>query len=216
MSTVGVGAVGSVSRPGIRVNAALGLAVLASLFFITVAALPYFALNEATFGPYWPRRGWLLVHVTTGIIAILSGPVQLWLGLADRVEGLHRVLGKVYIGAIAVSSVAAYYLAFHTDGGLVFGSGLAALATVWLVTSGMALLAIKRHLYEQHKEWMIRSYVATTGFVTFRVIFGALQAGGVGTTPEQLGVAAWSCWAVPLLVTETVLQGRRILSVRLD
>jgi hypothetical protein len=112
--------------------------------------------------------------------------------------------------------VAAYYLALHTDGGWVFGSGLAGLATAWLVTSSLAFLAIKRHLYEQHKEWMVRSYVVTLGFVTFRILFSALEASGVGTLPEQLGVAAWFCWSVPLLVTEAVLQGRRILAVRAD
>ena len=203
-------------RPGPRVIALLGIATLVSLIFITVAALPYFSLNEAQFRTYWPRRGWLLLHITTGMVAILTGPVQLWLGLSDRYPAIHRRLGSVYLGAVAVSSVAAYYLALHTDGGWVFGSGLAGLATAWLVTSSLALLAIKRHLYEQHKEWMVRSYVVTLGFVTFRILFSALEASGVGTLPEQLGVAAWFCWSVPLLVTEAVLQGRRILAVRAD
>jgi hypothetical protein len=27
-------------------------------------------------------------------------------------------------------------------------------------------------------------------------------------------VAAWACWAVPLLVTELVIQGRKVLVVR--
>jgi hypothetical protein len=82
------------------------------------------------------------------------------------------------------------------------------------VTSSLPLLAIKRHLYEQHKEWMVRSYAVTLGFVTFRILFTALQSLGIGTRPEQLGVSAWFCWSVPLLVTEAVLQGRRILAVR--
>ena len=129
---------------------------------------------------------------------------------------MHRRLGFVYLGAVAVSSIAAYYLAFHTDGGWVFGAGLAGLATAWLVTSSLALLAIKCHLYEQHKEWMVRSYVVTLGFVTFRMMLLVLQASDIGTVPEQLGVSAWFCWSVPLLVTEAVLQGRRILSVRAD
>jgi hypothetical protein len=200
------------------VNTALGLSVLASLFFIAVAALPYYlhALNEAQFGPLWPRRGWLLLHITTGMVALLTGPVQVWLGLSDRVQSLHKTLGAIYLASIVSSSAAAYYLALHTDLGWVFGSGLASLATAWLVTSGLAMLAIKRHLYEQHKEWMIRSYVVTTAFVTFRVVFTALQAAGVGTLSEQLGLSAWFCWAVPLFLTEVVLQGRRILRVRPD
>lgn len=199
------------SQPGAGVAMSLALAVLASLFFIAVAAVPYFHLNEAQFGTLWPRRGWVLLHITTGIVAVLTGPVQLWLGLSDRYMSVHRKLGYVYLGAIAVSSVAAYYLAFHTDGGWIFATGITGLATAWVVTSSMALIAIKRHLYEQHKEWMVRSYVVTLGFVTFRVLFNVLQWRGIGTVTEQLGVSAWFCWSVPLLITEAVMQGRRVL-----
>jgi hypothetical protein len=53
--------------------------------------------------------------------------------------------------------VAGYYLAFNTDFGIGFGGGLAALATAWLVTTGMAFIAIRKQVYDQHREWMIRS-----------------------------------------------------------
>ena len=119
------------------------------------------------------------------------------------------------MSAVALSALAGYYLAFSTDFGVAFGSGLAGLATAWLVTSGFAFLAIKRQLFEQHKEWMIRSYVVTTAFVTFRVLFLILErVAQVGTQLDQLGIAAWFCWSVPLLVTEAWLQGRKILAVK--
>jgi len=63
---------------------------------------------------------------------------------------------------------------------------------------------------------MIRSYVVTFAFVTFRVVQPALQAAQIGTPLEQLALAAWACWALPLLVTELVLQGRKIVVVRGD
>ena len=192
----------------------LGLVAAIGLFFIAVAALPYFSLDEARFGPYWPRRWWLLAHITSGIVALLAGPVQLWLGFADRRVEVHRRLGVIYVSAVVVSSIAAYYLAWNTSGGWVFGSGLAGLATAWLITTGMAWLAIRRHLFEQHKEWMVRSYVVTTAFVSFRIFQEVLQRAGVGTTLEQLAISAWFCWSVPLLITEAVLQGRKVLAVR--
>ena len=87
------------------------------------------------------------------------------------------------------------------------GSGL---AVAWLVTTGLALVSIRRRLIVQHQEWMIRSYVVTFAFVNFRIFAGILHALGVGTLPEQLAAASWFCWAVPLLMTEAVLQGRKI------
>ena len=95
-----------------------------------------------------------------------------------------------------------------------FGAGLAGLGVAWLVTTGLAFVAIKKQLYDQHKEWMIRSYVVTFAFVTFRALQGTLSAANVGTLTEQLAVASWFCWAVPLLITEAILQGRKVFAVK--
>jgi hypothetical protein len=202
-------------RAGRGAAAILGFAVVGALVFIGVAALPYLLrMDESQFRQYWPMRGWLLTHITMGMVAILTGPVQLWLGLSDRSPAVHRNLGLVYMGAVTIGAVAGYYLAFNTSGGVVFGSGLAGLATAWLTTTGLAFLAIKRHLYEQHKEWMIRSYVVTFAFVIFRA-FDTLIASRMPLL-DHIGISAWFCWSVPLLVNEAVLQGRKILRVKVD
>ena len=194
--------------------AGLLVVALIGLTFVVREALPYFRFTDVQFGRFLPHRAWLIVHITAGIVALLSGPVQLWLGLTARSVQAHRRLGVVYIGSVAASALAGYYLAFNTTFGWVFGTGLAALATAWIVTTGLAFAAIRRHLYEQHKEWMIRSYVVTTAFVTFRLLFEVLGRIGIGTITERLTAVAWICWAVPLLVTEALLQGRKILASR--
>ena len=193
---------------------ALSVVFVASLAFVALAALPYFTLDEGTFRTYWPRRWWLLLHIATGMIALLTGPLQLWLGITDRKPSLHRRMGMLYIASVTVSSAAAFYLAFNTDLGWVFGGGLVGLAIAWLITTWMAFTAIKRQLIEQHKEWMIRSYVVTAAFVAFRIIFPILQGANVGTLNEQLAFASWAAWALPLVVTEAVIQGRKILRVK--
>jgi hypothetical protein len=201
------------SRRGLL--AALSVVAVIGLVFIAVAALPYFlSFTPDQFKFYWPRRWWLMVHISAGIVALLSGPVQLWFGLTDRRMQTHRKLGIVYMTSVGLSSVAAYYLSTHTDLGWVFGAGLFSLATAWLTTTGLAFVAIRRQLYDQHKEWMIRSYVVTTAFVSFRLLAAILDATHVGDLRDQLAVAAWFCWAVPLLITEAVLQGRKILAVK--
>jgi hypothetical protein len=204
----------AVGGPGLGVRLLLGLTMVAALLFVAVAALPYFTYNEARFGAYWPIRGWLLLHIVGGLVAVLTGPPQLWLGFADRRMGLHKSMGMAYVAAVVVGSAGAFPLAFQTQGGWVFGTGLIGLAIAWLTTTGMALLAVKRFLLEQHKEWMIRSYVVTFAFVTFRILFGALQALHIGTFPEAAGFASWAAWSVPLLITELFLQGRKITAVR--
>jgi hypothetical protein len=192
----------------------LSVVGLLALAFIAIAALPYYRLDPDHFRGYWPRRWWLLTHISTGILALLAGPVQLWLGLTDRRPGLHRRLGILYMGAILVSAISAYYLAFHTDVSVVFGAGLAGLATAWLITTGLAYAAIRRFVIEQHKEWMIRSYVVTTAFVTFRAVAAVLDIAQIGdAVTSRLEIASWFCWAMPLVVTEAWLQGKKIFNV---
>jgi hypothetical protein len=195
-------------------TALLSLAALAAVVFVGAVAVPYFL--SSSYGPpeYAPRRGWLLLHITGGIIALLTGPVQLWLGLADKGMAWHRRMGVGYITGVGIGSVGAFYLATHTDFGWLFGAGLFGLGVAWVTTTGLAFLAIKRSLIDQHKEWMIRSYVVTFAFVTFRIIQPVLQANHIGTPQEDLAAAAWACWAVPLLITELILQGRKVLAVR--
>jgi hypothetical protein len=209
-----------IPRPVVRSRRALAimlsLTALAAIVFVAAAAVPY--LLSSSYGPpeYAPRRGWLLLHIVGGIIALLTGPVQLWLGLSDRGMEWHRRMGIGYMTGVGMGSAGAFYMATHTDFGWIFGAGLFGLAVAWVTTTTLAYLAIRRSLIDQHKEWMIRSYVMTFAFVTFRVIQPALQAAQVGTYLEDLAVAAWACWAVPLLITELVIQGRKILAVRAD
>jgi hypothetical protein len=190
----------------------LGLAMLVGLGFVAGFAFPYFRGGEAL-QQYSGREVWLFMHLGGGMIALLVGPGQLWLGLTDRRIEVHRKLGLVYMGAIAVSVTGAFYLATHTALGWVFGAGLMSLAIAWIITTGLAFAAIRRSLVHQHQEWMIRSYVVTSGFVFFRIFTGVLQATGVGNLQEQLAAASWFCWAAPLLVTEAILQGRKIFAV---
>src|SRR5215212_4127366 len=76
----------------------LTIVFVAGVVFIIQAALPYFALNQEQFdvNGYWPRRWWLLAHIAMGTVAVLSGPLQLWLGITDQRPTLHKNLGFIY------------------------------------------------------------------------------------------------------------------------
>jgi hypothetical protein len=96
---------------------------------------------------------------------------------------------------------------------VVFGSGLFFLGVAWMTTTTLAYVAIRKGLTDQHKDWTIRSYVVTFAFVTFRIGQVTLVARGV-PLQQAIGVMAWACWSIPLLITEAVIQGRSILKVR--
>jgi uncharacterized membrane protein len=88
-----------------------------------------------------------------------------------RTGKLHRRLGRIYVGAIALASFGGFYLADTIEATyFAYATGLFLLACAWLLTTGMALLAVRRDAIEQHRDWMHRSYIVTFAFVTFLLV----------------------------------------------
>jgi uncharacterized membrane protein len=161
---------------------------------------------------YWPRRAGLLFHLAGGGLAITAGLVQIWLGLTNRTSTLHRVLGKVYGTAVLVGSVGGFYMALTIPGHLPYVAGLLWLNVAWLLTTGMAIYAIRTRRIQQHREWMLRSYVVTFAFVTFRLaetwIRPWFHVADDPVADDIDTLMAWACWAVPLLLAEPLIQLR--------
>jgi uncharacterized membrane protein len=193
---------------------ALILAVTAgaALWFVVQKVLLYGSFDPGAYDSLWPRRFGLLAHLAGGTIAILSGIAQLWLGLTDRTAGLHRPLGRIYVSAVAIGAVGGLYLALTAGGGFAYAAGLGGLAVAWVVTTGMAVLAIHRRALHQHREWMIRSYIVTFAFVTFRFFEYVLSTWKVAPQDQIDSFMAFACWAVPLLLAEPLIQLRKVRS----
>ncbi len=204
--------------PGLRLRRhralLVTLVVLAAavLYFVQHNALRYYVSFDATtYGDFWPRRWGLVTHIAGGVTAISAGLVQLWLGLTGRIGALHRGLGRVYAIAILVGSAGGYYLALTIEPKYVaYAMGLFMLSTAWVVTTAMAIVAIKRRALEQHREWMIRSYTVTFAFVTFRLVEKWLLPWQLISDDSMDIIMAWACWSVPLLVAEPLLQLRKM------
>ena len=149
-----------------------------------------------------------------GMVALLTGPWQFFTGLTGKRMNVHRYTGRIFLGGVTAGVIGATYLAFTTTFGWAFGFGILGLATAWASTTGMAYYAIRKGLVEIHKEWMVRAYIVTFAFVTFRVFndYGPTShlkpAGDLGIT------MAWACWVVPLCVNELRLQLKRIAKAK--
>lgn len=190
--------------------AILGALGLAALWFIFRNAAPYLSMSREYYGPYfWPRRWMLMLHIVGGITALTVGVVQLWLGLTHRTSRLHRVLGKVYVGAIFIGSIGGFYLALTINGNVPYASGLFFVCVAWVVTTAMAVFAIRHRNVAQHREWMLRSYAVTFAFVLFRFGSDELAAMGLALNEVQ-GTMAWAAWVVPLVLLEPALQLRKL------
>lgn len=190
---------------------------LAVAFVLRYVFRYYLHYSEAAFtdplrgaANYWRMRGWLLLHMTGGMLALLSGPWQFWTGFRQRQMRVHRWTGRLFLSGVAVGSIGAFQMAVSTTFGWAFGFSLLALALAWVSTSGMALYSILRGMVQTHKEWMVRAYVVTFAFVTFRVLNDYGPTSRLQPDNDRAITIAWACWTIPLLITEVILQLRRM------
>jgi len=115
----------------------IGLIALLTVVFLIDDVLPYLELNEASYGRFWDRSGWLLSHV-------IGGSLESW------TFGVVLFIGGVF----------------------------------WLATTSKAVLAAVRRHIAHHREWMIRSYIFTFSFVSFRLLLEIPWIENLGTDAE--------------------------------
>ena len=83
----------------------IAAALILGLVFVIGFVFPYFRWNPQQFNFYWPKRGWLVLHMAGGAAALLLGPFVLSMGLNRRRMALHRQLGIGYMTSIGLSSI---------------------------------------------------------------------------------------------------------------
>lgn len=184
-----------------RVDAWIDAAAVSSAVFIWLIAVPAFGpARQAVHDGHVPM---LWAHVAGGIVMLFAGAVALRIGLTREWFRWHKVAGYTYLLWGALASVTALLRSF--DVGHSPGMATGVLAVVWLVFSAMAYRAVRNRRFDQHRDWMIRSYVAAWTFVFCR--FWSRSA------PEALqpieADMLWLAWVGPLLITEVMLQWSR-------
>lgn len=186
---------------------ALGFAAYKGLQYYA-STIEHFAFDysEVNYGRLWPNRFWLFLHIAGGTVALFAGPFQFWSGLRDRHRAIHRWTGRVYVTGVLLGGAAAFYLSFFSRPRS-FAVALFALAVAWWVTVALAIVAVKQYWIEAHKAWMIRGYVVTFSFVTFRMLIEMPLWSMVGDA--RLAVVLWVSWVAPLTLTEVVVRSAR-------
>ena len=111
---------------------------------------------------------------------------------------------------MAIGIIGAVGLSVTSTFGWGLVTGIRGLALAWFVTTGMAYYTIRRGLVSLHKEWMVRSYVTTFAFVTFRFLQDYSPMSRLRPENDRDITIAWACWVVPLAITEMVFHVRRL------
>jgi uncharacterized membrane protein len=148
------------------------------------------------------------IHIIFGGIALLIGWTQFSASLRRRYLRLHRTVGKLYVIAVAMSSVAALYIAFFATGGLICVLGFGSLAIIWLISDVKAYTTIRQGHVSQHQKWMICNYALTFAAVTLRIWLPLLSTFVFHDFIPAYRVVSWLSW-VPNLVVALIIINKR-------
>lgn len=181
--------------------------IVITLRFIFKTVLDYYDIKPEIYGPYWPVKYWMVVHISASMVAILVGPFQFWSFLRKKYLNIHRWLGRIYLIGILIGTVCAIPVVIYSSFPINWGWGIATatLTLFWFVTTAMAYRVVRLGRIQQHKEWMIRSFVMTVSVLLFRLIMEIPIMRESVTIGLKTGVSFLS-WTVPLLFTELILQ----------
>jgi len=116
---------------------------------------------------FFSIRFMLIPHILAAATAVLVGPFQFSTRLRQRNPRLHRILGRVYVGAVCIAALMAFLMAptqppFFRN----FGDTQ---ATLWLVCTLAAIFTARNRQFAQHRIWAIRSYAVTFIFFLTRL-----------------------------------------------
>jgi uncharacterized membrane protein len=105
---------------------------------------------------YAPISGLMLLHGIPGVLALILGVFQFSSRLRQRYLQLHRVMGRIYVGCVAiaapVSVVVAYKLPIPA-----LSTASVIQASGWILCTATAIYCVRTGRIQQHREWMMRA-----------------------------------------------------------
>jgi uncharacterized membrane protein len=176
-----------------------------------------FLINRAD--PVWqhyePFKWYLLPHGLAGACALLLGPMQFSDRLRQRYAKLHRVVGRIYVAGVFIAGPMGFYIQFFQERlgqTRSFSIAGAVDASLWMITTAIALGFILAGKVQQHRQWMTRSFGVALVFLEVRVIGGVMGWDQLG--PRVIETIVWSCLAFAVLSADIVLQWQELRGSR--
>ena len=160
---------------------------------------------------YQPFKWWLLPHGIAGACALLLGPMQFSDRLRVRFRRLHRVVGRIYVVGVFVAAPLGVYIQYFKErmgDPRSFSIAAAADATLWMVSTGIAMIFILKGKVHQHRQWMTRSFAVALVFLEGRVIGGV--TGWENLDAHANETIVWVCLAFSILSADLVLQWQEL------
>ena len=198
--------------------------LITTVLFLVYAVPPYLTLDpdRARLAPlpdhplFYPL---LVTHIFLGSIVLLAACLQVWPWLRQTHPRFHRWTGRTYVAALIPAAICAITIAPMTGRGLNAAVANATLGVLWLLCTVQGFRAARARRFDEHREWMLRSFALSFSIVANRAwlviclvafVPGLLTGAEVDEAllQQAIGVSSWASWVANLLIVEWWLHRR--------
>ena len=165
-----------------------------------------FKTKELLADPIWSTA--FYTHISLGGFSLLIGWSLFLKKFRVKKLHLHRLIGKLYVIAVLLSSITGLYIAYHATGGWIAKTGFAGMSIAWFTCTYIAYKAIRKKNIQKHERWMIRSYAVTFTGVTFRLWMPFLVTAFQLDFLEAYPINSWISWLANLVVAQWIISNR--------
>lgn len=159
--------------------------------------------REATFTGVYPAA--FYVHIFSGPVVLFNGLILLSETVRRRHGNWHRWLGRLQVGVLLLFVLpTSAVMSRHAFGGWPAGLSFLMLSAATATCAIAGVVHARRCRFDQHRRWMLRSYVLICSAVALRLMSGTAGLVGVSSPEAAYVLAAWGSWLLPLAAFEVV------------
>jgi hypothetical protein len=147
-------------------------------------------------------------HIFSSLIILISGAFLFSNFILKNYAGLHRWMGKTYVGLLLlVSAPSGMVMAFHANGGWIAQTSFLILTPLWWWFTYQGYITARQKKFKAHRIWMVRSYALTFSAVSLRLSQMLLGYFFMMDPVVQYILVSWGSWIGNLLIAECWLRG---------
>jgi hypothetical protein len=160
----------------------------------------------------------IAAHIALAVIILVGGPLQLIPQVRTRFPAFHRLLGRIYIPTVFLTSLVGLGMTWFRrgSGDVVQHLGISLDAVLIMAFAVLALRTAMARDFEAHRRWALRLFMVVSAVWFFRVgmmAWIAVNKGPAGFDPKTftgpfLNVLSFAQSLLPLGVLELYLRAK--------
>ncbi|TNE54685.1 MAG: DUF2306 domain-containing protein [Bacteroidetes bacterium] len=203
-----------------RINRILSIIILLGIL-LGSALLVQISLSYLNFDPHYDFletkqfiyhiRIWrwsFYVHVFLSFLLLLGGIIQFLPFILRKFPRVHRISGYIYfIVLIFLSGPAALIMSLYANGGIWAQISFTTLSIVWIGSTILAYIYVRKKNYLKHGNWLLRSYALTLSAITLRLYSFLIAHFHIDLSPKETYVLiSYINWIPNLLIAEILIR----------